>query len=337
MERKNVVQMVALLIVLSIFPLFGVQAEPITLGKAITWVHAGDKWDLSQMALVRTEFDEEILYGSKEYTGPQTAQALMDTFDAPYNRKHSRTIVTVFSKASIAEIEANEMMGIHAWSELLSKKGIPISFKGTEIDARYPRTAWLHFLLERGATIESLIDYFFCMAHRHQLAFLEDSPHLWETEPHSTSSTDAWETYKADYIDKLVKYYTRTQNWKTETARKRAEATKARAKAAKERIKVQIEAAKSSIPKVPNAPTNPQVPQLHSEPEEITLSPLQNLVNQLEQTVEDLERQNRWDAAEQVKEVLEHIKKVLARDKTPKPSSKEPNRGEKKKSPYPPL
>ena len=88
MKPKNVVPMVALLIVLSIFPLFGLQAEPIVLGKAITWVHVEDKWDPSQMALVRTEFDEEISYGSKEYAGPQTVQALMRAFDKTYDRKH---------------------------------------------------------------------------------------------------------------------------------------------------------------------------------------------------------------------------------------------------------
>ncbi|MDE0399960.1 MAG: hypothetical protein OXL96_19370 [Candidatus Poribacteria bacterium] len=315
MILKNIVQIVAILIVLSIFPFSGLQAEPIVLGKAITWVHAGDKWELSQMALVRAEFDEEISYGSKEYIGPQTAQALMSTFDKPYDRKHARTVVTVFSKASIAEIKRNEMMGIHAWSELLSKEGVPISFKDREIDARYPRTRWLQLLLERGVTIESLIDYFLCMAHRHQLAFLEDSPHLWKPETEGTSAIDAWQTYKADYIKRFVRYYTR--NWKTaaEAAGKR------------------LEASKSRIPKVPNVPAIPQIPQFHSEPEETALSPLQRLVNQLEQTVEDLERQNRSDAAGQVKEALEYIKKILERDKTPN----EPNRNMKRTSRYPPL
>ena len=319
MILKNIVQIAAILIVLSIFPFSRLQAEPIVLGKAITWVHAGDKWEPSQMALVRTEFDEEISYGSKEYAGPQTVQALMDTFNEAYNRKHSRTVLTVFSKASIAEIKQNEMSGIHAWSKLLSKKGVPITFRDHEIDARYPRTAWLQLLLERGVTIGSLIDYFFCMAHRHQLAFLEDSPHLWKTEIYGTSAIDAWETYRADYIKRFVKSYTR--NWKTPA----------------EAVGKRLEASKSRIPKIPNVPTIRQIPRFHSEPEETTLSPLQRLVTQLEQTVEDLERQNRWDAAGQVEEVLEHIKKALERNKTTKPATKEPNRGEKKKSRYPPL
>ena len=319
MKHKNIVTIVALLIVLSIFPLFALQAAPIVFERSITWVPAGDKWDPLQKALVRTEFDEGISYGSKEYTGPQTVQAVMDTFDEAYNRKHSRTIATVFSQASIAEIKPDEIMGIHKWSKLLSKKGISSAFKGTEIDARYPRTAWLQLLLERGITIESLIDYFFCMAHRHQLAFLEDSPHLWKTEVHSTPAIDVWETYKADYIDRFVRYYTR--NWKIPAA-----ATAKR-----------MEAAESSIPKAPNIPTIPQVPQLHSDLEEMTLSPLQSLVNQLEQTVEDLERQNRWNAAEQVKEVLEHIKKILEQTETPKPSPNKPKRDMKRTSRYPPL
>ncbi len=153
------------------------------------------------------------------------------------------------------------------------------------------------------------------MAHRHQLAFLEDSPHLWKSESHGTSAIDAWETYKADYIKRFVRYYTR--NWKTpaEDAGKR------------------LEASKSRIPKVPNVPTIPQIPRFHSEHEETALSSLRHLVDQLEQTVEDLEHQNRWDAARQIKEALEYIKKILEHDKIPN----EPNRNMKRTSRYPPL
>ncbi len=330
MKRKNVVPMVALLIVLSLFPLFGLQAEPIVLGKAITWVHVEDKGEPSQMALVRAEFDEEISYGSKEYIGPQTVQAVMQTFDKPYDRKHSRTVVTVFPKASLAEIKRNGMIGIHAWSELLSKEGVPILFKEREIDARYPRTAWLQLLLERGITIDSLIDYFFCMAHRHQLAFLEDSPYLWETETHGTSAIDAWETYKVDYIDRFVSRYTR--NWKTpaEAAGKRLEATRKRIVVSKARIKAKTEATQ-------NSEQAAEAPKWATELGKKDPQLLQNLADQLEQIVEDLERQKRWKAAEGVKEALEHVKKALAHDKTPKPSSNKPNRNSKKTSRYPPL
>ena len=333
MKRKNIVRIVALLIVLSIFPLLRLQAESIVFERSITWVPAGDKWAPSQKALVRTEFDEGISYGSKEYTGPQTVKALMDTFDETYNRKHSRTIATVFSKASIAEIKPDEILGIHKWSKLLSKKGISSSFKDTEIDARYPRTAWLQLLLERGITIESLIDYFFCMAHRHQLAFLEDSPYLWKTEVHATSATDAWETYKADYIDRFVRYYTR--NWKipAEATAKRIETTQARIAAAKARVTVSK--ARAEAPKSSKRKANYE--KWDAELAEMDLQSLQNLVDQLEQIVASLERQNNQKVTEPVKELLERAKAALERTKMAEPSPNKPKRNTKKTSPYPPL
>ena len=161
------------------------------------------------MSLVQTEFNTEISYSSKAYTGSQTPQALMHAFDDTYNRQHSHTIVTVFSKASINEIKQSEMTDSDAWQELLLKEGISSQYTPTEIDERYPRTPWLRLLLEKGITIESPIHYFFCMAHRYQLAFLEDNPHLWEIKIPGPSSSDTWETHKkGPYIDEIVAYYT---------------------------------------------------------------------------------------------------------------------------------
>ena len=196
--------------------------DQVTIGKAMTWVHGGDKWDPSQMALVRTEFNGGISYRSKEYTGPQTMPELMNVFNEIYNRKHADTTVTVFSRESIAEINpdevsglhawqellSDEVSGLHAWQELLSKEGISSQFTLTEIDARYPRNTWLQRLLERNIIIENVADYFFLMAHRYQLAFLEDNPYLWETEIQGVSSTEVWEAYKTAYIDELIRYYT---------------------------------------------------------------------------------------------------------------------------------
>ena len=48
---------------------FARQADQVTIGKAMTWVHVGDKWNPSQMAVVRTEFNGGISYRSKEYAG----------------------------------------------------------------------------------------------------------------------------------------------------------------------------------------------------------------------------------------------------------------------------
>ena len=174
----------------------------------MTWVHVGDKGDPSQMAVVRTEFNGGISYRPKEYAGPQRIPELMNVFDEIYNLKHADTIVTVFSRESITEINPDEVSGLHAWQELLSKEGISSQFTLTEIDARYPRNTWLQRLLERNIIIENVADYFFLMAHRYRLAFLEDNPYLWETEIQGVSSTEVWEAYKTAYIDELIRYYT---------------------------------------------------------------------------------------------------------------------------------
>ncbi len=184
------------------------QPDQLTIGKAMTWVHVGDKSDPSQMAIVRIEFNGGISYSSKEYTGPQTIPELMNVFDEIYDLKHSDTTVTVFSRESITDINPDEVTGLHAWEDLLLREGVSGQFALTEIDARYPRNTWLQLFLQRNIIIENLADYFFLMAHRYRLAFLEDNPYLWHIEIHGVSSTDAWESYKISYIDKLIRYYT---------------------------------------------------------------------------------------------------------------------------------
>ena len=208
MKPKHIVGILVLLIVVSVIAYHSLQTEPITLERTVTWTHLGNKRDPSQMALVQTEFNTEISFGSKEYTGPQTPQALMNAFDDTYNRQHARTTVTVFSKESITEIKKGEITETDAWKELLLNEGISSQYTLAEIDERYPRTPWLQLLLERGITIKSPIHYFYCMAHRDQLAYLEDNPHLWEIKFHDISLGDTWETYKASYIDEIIAYYT---------------------------------------------------------------------------------------------------------------------------------
>ena len=73
-KRKNVVRILALLTVLGVVPLFGLQANALTLERAMTWIRVGDKWDPSQMIMVRIEFKEPTSYGSDIYFGPQTAR-----------------------------------------------------------------------------------------------------------------------------------------------------------------------------------------------------------------------------------------------------------------------
>ena len=174
---------------------------------------------------------------------------------------------------------------------------------------------------------------------------MEDSPHLWKTETYGTSATEAWETYKADYIDRFVRYYTR--NWKppaeatakriadakARVAASKAEATAKRIADAKARVaasKARAEASKSSKRKAAHEKWD-------AELAEMDLQSLQNLVDQLEQIVASLERQNSQKATEPVKELLERAKEALERAKTVEPSPNKPKRNMKKTSRYPPL
>ena len=231
------------------------------------------------------------------YTGPQTVQALMAAFDPEYNRRHAKTTVSISGRKS---------------------RQLTVA----EIDARYPRVEWLQALLHKGITIKNFHEYASYLAKRHTLAFLEDNPDLRKTGFLNIPSVDDWLTYKASYIDKLV------------------DLTPPKAPTSLQIPTASLAPIAPNAPIIPLAPIVPPAPQLFNsltELEEITLSLLQSLVNQLEQTVEDLERQNRQHMAKQVKEALEHTKKILEQIETGKPLSDEPKRRMKRTSRYPPL
>jgi hypothetical protein len=318
-KRKNIVIILTLLAVLGIITFIESQADDYTFSETM-------------------EFKPITPALPEAYTGPQTVQALMTAYDAEYNRRHSK--VTVIAGGKFSQLTL------------------------TEIDARYPRAAWLQMLLKKDITIKNFHEYASALSKRHTLVFLEDNPDLRKSGFFGMPLTDDWETYKDAYIDKLVSINTQIQNSvaaieaakvRVEDAKARIDISKARAEAAKVRAedaKVRIEAAKSSrwnsVLTVPNgpiapiAPIAPRVPQLFNfnhltELEEIPLSSLRNLVNQLEQRVEDLERQNRWKAAEQAKGALEHVKEILKQTEIVEPSLNEPKRRMKKTSRYPPL
>lgn len=202
MKRKIVMPMFTLLIVMGFAFFFVSQADSFTFSFGET-----------------TEFKQIPPDLPEEYSGPQTAQALMNIFDAEYNRVHLRTTIT---------ISADQ----HSQSS---------KFTNEEIDARYPRSEWLKTLLNKGFTIQNFRKYAYCLSKRHILAFLEDNPDFWKTGFHGMTVlsdmpvTDDWETYKAAYIDKLI-----NKNIKKRKAAERAEQAKAQA----ERVKMRVESAK---------------------------------------------------------------------------------------------
>lgn len=131
-----------------------------------------------------------------KYTGSQGAQELMQALDAGYNRGHSKTEV------SVSHTVRNEKIN---YSSSLTER---------EIDARYPREEWLQMLLDRGIIVENFGDYSRYLLKRHTLALLEDNPNLWQSELFDIPPTDNWETYKAAYLDKLIKDHTKKSQTK---------------------------------------------------------------------------------------------------------------------------
>ncbi len=85
------------------------------------------------------------------YTGPQTVEALMSTFDTEFD--------SCVIKITVGIVE-----------------GLSSSLAIDEIDKRYPRTEWLQLILDNGLTIENFMHYASCLSKRHILAFLEDNP-----------------------------------------------------------------------------------------------------------------------------------------------------------------
>ena len=201
----------------------------------------------------------------EEYFGPQTVPALMNIFDAEYNRVHLKTTISISA-------------GQHSQSS---------QFTNDEIDARYPRDEWLKILLDKGFTIQNFRKYAFCLTKRHILAFLEDNPDFWKTGFHGMPVfsgmpvTDNWETYKAAYIEKLVNKHIekiRKAAEKVEQGKEQAERAKVLAEQAKERA----EQAKVLAERAKNRSNSQQLENVRKQ--------LENARKQIEYLQETLER-----------------------------------------------
>ncbi len=241
MKRKIVMPMFALLIVMGFAFFFVSQADSFTFSFGETMKFKRIPPDLPE-----------------EYSGPQTVQALMNIFDAEYNRVHLRTTIRISA-------------GQYSQSS---------KFKNEEIDARYPRDEWLKILLDKGFTIQNFSKYASCLTKRHILAFLEDNPDFWKTGFHGMTVfsdmpvTDDWETYKAAYIDKLVNKHLkkiRKTAERVEQAKDQAE----RAKNLAEQVKERAEQVKERAERVKN---------------KFNLQQLENVKKQFENARKQIER-----------------------------------------------
>lgn len=153
-------------------------------------------------------------------------------------------------------------------------------FTNEEIDARYPREAWLQMLLDKGITIGHFGEYASYLSKRHTLAFLKDNPNLRNAGILDILPTDNWETYKASYIDKLANDHAKLLKAaeQAEQAKERAEHAKVLAEQAKERAehaKTLAEQAKEQIERAKN---------------KFNLQQLENIKKQVEHLRKTLER-----------------------------------------------
>ncbi|MDE0481883.1 MAG: hypothetical protein OXI67_04825 [Candidatus Poribacteria bacterium] len=170
-------------------------------------------------------------------------------------------------------------------------------FTNEEIDARYPRAAWLQMLLDKGITIGHFGEYASYLSKRHTLAFLKDNPNLRNAVILDILPTDNWETYKAAYIDKLANEHAKLQ--------KAAEQVE-RAKERVEHAQVVVEQAKE---RVENA---------------------KRLAEQAKAQAERVKNKFNSQQLENVKRQIEHLRKTLERLQKSMPPQ-EPNQKIKKK------
>ena len=122
---------------------------------------------------------------TQDYADLQTVKELRDTYDAGYNRKHKDTTVRVSYTVGDAEIFAYD-------------ESVPLA----EVDAKYPRDAWLQMLLDKGVTIKNANAYWEYMFLRDTLVHLERQPQVWTSGLFEIPATEDWETHKAAYIER---------------------------------------------------------------------------------------------------------------------------------------
>lgn len=248
MKRKIVMQMFALLLIMGFAFFLGSQSQ-------------ADFFKFSETM----EFKRIPPDLPEEYSGPQTVQALINVFDAEYNRTHLRTTISISADQSNRSSQ----------------------FTNNEIDARYPRDEWLKILLDKGFTIQNFLKYASCLSKRHILAFLEDNPDFWKTGFHGKPIfldipvTDDWETYKAAYIDKLVNKHIK----KIRKAAEQVEQAKAQTEQAKvlaEQAKERAEQAKALAERAKNRFNSQQLENVRKQ--------LENAKEQIKHLQETLER-----------------------------------------------
>ena len=314
MNRRSFMLMFTFLTILGFATFFGIRANSQTAD--------GSRLNLTEI----TALKEGAPADTGKYTGPQTVQALMEAFDEIYNRNHSKTTVIVSGKVILPGKAGGESSNIfiltRGETDISSEKIDSVAdkrhvsqFTTAEIDARYPRAAWLQLLLNSDITIDSFGSYASYLSKRHTLAFLEDNPGLRKVGLLGIPATDNWKTYTAAYINKLADTHAKVR--RTSELAERAKQKAEHAKELVERAKQKAERAKAETKRV----------KAQAERAKAQRENLQNR-ERLEQIKIEFER---------TEIQLERLKNQLERAKTLKPSLNKLKRNTKKTPRYPPL
>ncbi|MDE0011518.1 MAG: hypothetical protein OXU36_10240 [Candidatus Poribacteria bacterium] len=124
---------------------------------------------------------------TEDYAILQTVKELRDAYDEDYDQKHQDTTIRVSYTAADTEIFAYD-------------EHIPLA----EVDAKYPREAWLQMLLDKGITIENAEAYWEYLFLRDTLVHIERQPHVWSSGHLDIPATEDWDPYKAAYIERAL-------------------------------------------------------------------------------------------------------------------------------------
>ena len=207
MKTKHIVHILIVLLALGTAALFAARSEAQTAEDPWeAWVDeqtdtvlksAGDIDDVRRTemrATIREKFSSlanelknEIALPpqTQDYVILQTVKELRNTYDEGYDEKHKDTTVRVSYTVSDTEIFAYD-------------ENVPLA----EVDAKYPRDAWLQMLLDKGITIKNADAYWEYLFLRDTLVHLERQPQVWTSGLFSIPATEDWETYKAAYIER---------------------------------------------------------------------------------------------------------------------------------------
>lgn len=121
---------------------------------------------------------------------PRSLKSLRDAYDEKYNERYAITSGSVSYTLN---------------NGVTFKYNVPLPM--SEVDAKYPRDTWLQMLLDKGIKIDNFQEYWTYLSKRDELVVLEKHPEVWSSKLFGIPPTEDWETYKAAYLEQMLKKF----------------------------------------------------------------------------------------------------------------------------------